>query len=273
MIRHQQRILQAEEPTLALKPTVNPYRFAAYLIVQRLRWDLRPESWRSRQALRNMRDRYAGQKAVIVCNGPSLLKSDLSLLDGIFTFGLNKINLLFDKSTFRPSCIVSVNPYVLEQNADFYNRTDIPLFLDSAALGKVHPRPGVIFLHSTEQRKFARDCSVSIYQGATVTFVAMQLAYHLGFSRVALIGCDHTFSAKGPANKTVVAEGRDADHFDPNYFSGGMKWQLPDLVESEAAYTMARDIFYASGREIVNCTEGGQLEVFHRQPLVEFVRS
>ncbi len=272
-MKHEQRPLPDEEPTLALKPTINPYRYAAYLLVQRLRWDLRLESWRSRRILRSLRDRYRGQKAVIICNGPSLLKSDLSLLDGVFTFGLNKINLLFERSSFRPSCIVAVNPLVIEQNASFYNQTDIPLFLDSHALGLIRSRSGVVFLHSSGQRKFARDCSVSIYQGATVTFVAMQLAYHLGFSRVALIGCDHTFSTKGPANKTVVAEGRDANHFDPNYFSGGMRWQLPDLVESEASYALARDVFAASGREIVNCTEGGALEVYRRQSLAEFVQS
>ena len=120
-------------------------------------------------------------------------------------------------------------------------------------------------------KQFARDCSISIYQGHTVTFVAMQLAFHMGFKDVALIGCDHNFETKGPPNKIVVSEGKDENHFDPNYFSGGMKWHLPDLFESEVSYTLARDVFQAYGRNIYNATEGGNLEIFQRIHLKEFL--
>lgn len=256
-----------------LRPTINPYRHAASAVAERLRWDLRPESWRSRRGLRRWRDRHEGRKAVVLCNGPSLLKTDFSLLEGVFTFGLNKINLLFERSTLRPSCVVAVNPFVIEQNAGFYNETELPLFLDSGATGHVRRRPNVLFLHSGRQVKFARDCSVSIYQGHTVTFVALQLAFHMGFREVALVGCDHSFSSKGPPNEVVTAGEKDPDHFDPNYFAGGVKWQLPDLVQSEAAYVLARDTYEAFGRRIVNATEGGALEVFPRTGLAEFLTS
>ena len=75
----------------------------------------------------------------------------------------------------------------------------------------------------------------------------MQLAFHLGFSEVVLIGVDHSFADKGPANKLVTASGADANHFDPNYFGVGVKWQLPDLEVSEAAYRLARDAFRRAG--------------------------
>jgi len=253
------------------RPETNPYRIAVKLALHRLKWDLSPQSWASRARLRAWKDRYAGRKAVILGNGPSLLKTDFSLLEGVFTFGLNKINLLFEKSRFRPSCIVAVNGFVIEQNADFYNRTELPLFLDYRALGRVKPRDNVMFLHECGQRRFARDCSMSIYQGFTVTFVAMQLAYHMGFRDVAIIGCDHNFAVSGPANKTVVSDERDESHFDPNYFAGGVKWQLPDLYQSEISYTMAREAFAAGGGRIVNATEGGKLEVYPRMPLAAFV--
>ncbi len=260
-----------ENPVLQARPTINPYRHALYELGSRLLWDIKPASWQSRWRLRAVKDRFIGRKAVILCNGPSLLKSDLSLLDGVFTLGLNKINLLFERSLFRPSCIVAVNRFVLEQNVDFYKQTHLPLFLDSAGTDIIGARKNIVFLHSSRQRKFARDCSMSIYQGATVTFVALQLAFHLGFQQVALIGCDHNFSAKGTPHKVVVSGDHDTDHFDPNYFAGGMRWQLPDLVESEASYALARETFQAAGRQVINCTEGGQLEVFPRMTLAEFV--
>ena len=258
-------------PLADRRPSINPYLSAAGLVVKRIAWDLRPESWRSRSKIRAWSDKYKGEKAVILCNGPSLLKTDFSLLQDTFTFGLNKINLLFDKKDFRPSCIVAVNPFVLEQNADYYNETDISLFLDSFGMRYVSPRESISFMHSTAQHGFARDCSVSINQGYTVTYVAMQLAFHMGFTKVALVGCDHNFATKGNANETVVSGDKDESHFDPNYFAGGVKWQLPDLFESEVGYTRAKLMYECFDRKIVNSTEGGKLQVFERESLQQFL--
>lgn len=254
------------------RPALNPYRHAANIVLNRLKWDANPASWSSRARLRQWHNRHVGKKAVIVCNGPSLLKADFSLLGGVFTFGLNKINMLFDKSDFRPSCVVSVNQLVLEQNAAFFSQTELPLFLDRAATSLVSYRKNVAFLDSASRLSFARDCSLAVYQGYTVTNVALQLAFHMGFQNVALIGCDHTFATKGRANKTVVSGDRDLSHFDPNYFAGGAKWQLPDLLQSEVSYSLARDVFAAHGRRLVNATDGGELEIFDRMSLQTFVK-
>lgn len=257
--------------TAEQRPGIIPYLVAAELLWKRLRWDLRAEAWRSRRALREWKDRFRGGKAVILCNGPSLLKTDFSTLDSVFTFGLNKINLLFDKTPFRPSAVVAVNPFVIEQNLEFYKSTEIPLFIDSGGYAALGSRPNLCYVHSTGVHRFARDCSWSVFQGHTVTYVALQLAFHCGFEKVAVIGCDHNFSAEGPANAVAVAGDRDNDHFDPNYFSGGVPWQLPDLVESEIAYMRAARAYRDASRLLVNATEGGRLEVFPRMPLDEFL--
>jgi hypothetical protein len=259
-----------QDPILNAAPTVNPYRHAANAVMQRLKWDLKYESWVSRAALKKLKDKYTGQKAVILCNGPSLLKTDFSLLNNVYTFGLNKINLLFAKTDFRPNAIVAVNSFVIEQNMDFYNETTIPLFLDSHASGLLKRKKDVIYLPSSHQVKFARDVSMSVWQGATVTNVAIQLAYHMGFKSVALIGCDHNFAEKGPANLTAI-KGNESSHFDPNYFPAGVKWQLPDLVTSEYGYHLAQGTFLATNRQIYNCTDGGKLEIFERKPLIDFI--
>lgn len=255
---------------------LNPYISAAGLIVRRLKWDIHPWSWKSRKKIKNWKNRYKQQKAVILCNGPSLNNVDFNMLQhsNVFSFGLNKINLLFEKFDYRPSCIVAVNPFVIEQNKEFYNTTDIPLFIDAKGKKWIKFRENVHFLHSTgAPGDFARDCSISINQGATVTYVAMQLSFHMGFSDVALIGCDHNFKTKGPPNKKVQGENNDPNHFDPRYFSNGVTWQLPDLSASEFHYEKAGNIFAHFGRRIVNCTEGGNLEIFDRMSLKEFLSS
>ena len=261
------------DPLKIQRDALNPYRVGLGMAWHQFKWDVKPEAWRSRSVIRSWKDRYAGKKAVILCNGPSLLKVDFDALQssGVFCFGLNKINLLFDKTHFRPSCVVAVNHLVLDQNADFYNKTEIPLFLNNHAASMVKSRPNVAFLSSSKYPMFSRDCSLGIFEGYTVTFVALQLAFHMGFREIALVGADHNFASKGPANQTVVSGEKDESHFDPNYFAGGMKWQLPDLFQSEVAYTMARDMYAAYGGRVVNATEGGLLEVFQREEFTKFI--
>lgn len=253
--------------------SLNPYRAGFAAIARRLVWDLDFRSWRSRAALRRLRNAHAGGKAVILCNGPSLNRVDFEQLRGHFTFGLNKINLLFDRVDFRPSAVVSVNQRVIQQNADFYNATDIPVFVDWRGRDVILQREGVIFLHTTGLRGFAYDCSISLDQGFTVTYVALQLAAHMGFRDVALVGCDHNFATRGPANATVVSGELDPNHFDPRYFAGGVSWDLPDLIQSEVSYLIAKQAFGNLGGRVVNCTEGGKLEILPRTSLTDFLGS
>lgn len=273
-MNHAQRQIDPDNQFVQQRPDNNPYRTGAQMVLRRLRWDLRPASWSNRRRLRAVRDTAKTDKAVICCNGPSLLKTNFGLLadhDGVASFGLNKINLLYDKTDWRPDHIVSVNPLVLEQNAAFFNESDTPLFLSSVASRWIRSRQNTFLLNNTGNRKFARDVSFAINQGATVTYTAMQVAFHLGYREIALVGCDHNFTNKGAAHKTVVSGEADADHFDPRYFAGGVKWQLPDLVESERQYMLAGAVYEAFGGRVVNCTAGGKLEIFPRMSLEEFV--
>jgi hypothetical protein len=101
-----------------------------------------------------------------------------------------------------------------------------------------------------------------VWEGATVTNVALQLAFYMGFEQVILIGVDHNFESKGDANKTVVSDGDDPNHFDPRYFGKGFRWQLPDLETSEIGYEMARKAYEKAGRQVLDATVGGKLTIF-----------
>ena len=54
-----------------------------------------------------------------------------------------------------------------------------------------------------------------------MTYVALQVAFYLGFEQVILIGVDHNFATKGKPNTTVVSQGDDPNHFNPAYFGKG----------------------------------------------------
>lgn len=266
--------LPNQNPVLLKPDKINPYYIAYRLFRARLRWDLDYRSWVSRSRMKNWKDANKGKKGVILCNGPSLNKVDFEILrdENIVTFGLNKINLLFDRTEFRPTCIVAVNPLVVEQNRGFYHETNIPLFIDAYSRHHVRFRSNVVFMHSSHTYAFARDCSYSICQGSTVTYVAMQLAFHMGIRELTLVGCDHSFGARGLPHQTVQEAGKDSNHFDPNYFANGDYWQLPDLLASELSYRDAGLQYESNGGVIYNSTDGGELEIFKRLSLKSFIQ-
>lgn len=214
-----------------------------------------------------LRDQHRGQRAFIIGNGPSLGRTDLALLRSEFTFGLNRIYLMFEKLGFSTSCLVSVNELVVEQSVREMQALAIPRFfswrtrhLISQSEARSAPP---IFLYTTyESPAFARDVRGRVWEGATVTYVALQLAFHMGFEQVILVGVDHDFASKGEANKVVVSEGDDPNHFSPAYFGKGFRWQLPDLATSELSYGMARAVFESAGRKVIDATVGGKLMVF-----------
>lgn len=234
-----------------------------------LAWALSRERGRSRRALERFKDAHGGQRCFILGNGPSLQKTDLSLLRGEITLGMNRIYLAFDSMGFSTTYYVSVNTLVIEQCAEEIRSLTMPKFVTWRGREWLGRQPNLIYLDTdyTGAPAFSTDARGRIFEGSTVTYVALQLAFHMGFEEVILIGVDHRFSAQGPANATVVSQEGDRDHFSQDYFGPGFRWQLPDLEASEAAYRLARQAFEASGKRVLDATVGGALEVF---PKVEY---
>ncbi len=224
--------------------------------------------WRreSKSRLAAMKDKYRGKRCFIIGNGPSLRETDISKLKGEFTFGMNRIYLAFEDWGFETSFLVSVNDLVIEQCVDDFLSLEIPRYFSWRSRRYFPELPLSqlpTFLHTTYTGpKFSPDVSGRVWEGATVTNVCLQLAFHMGFDQVILIGVDHSFAAKGKPNTTVVSKGDDQSHFDPRYFGKGFRWQLPDLDTSEQGYWMARQAYEAANRSVVDATVGGQLQVF-----------
>jgi hypothetical protein len=65
----------------------------------------------------------------------------------------------------------------------------------------------------------------------------------------------------------IMSKESDPNHFHPNYFGPGKTWKDPKLDMVSRAYRLAKDVFEQDGREILNCTAGGNLEVFSRAEL------
>ena len=218
----------------------------------------------SKHKLQQLVNIHQNKRCYIIGNGPSLRQTDMTKLQGELTFGLNRIYLLFPELGFPTTYLVSVNDLVLEQCVTEMKDLDMPKFLTWRARRWFGNDPRIIYLDTdfTGEEDFCRYITGRIFEGFTVTYVALQLAYHMGFNQVFLVGVDHNFVTQGAANQAIVSQGDDPNHFAPNYFGKGFKWQLPDLQGSERAYTMAREVYTNDDRQVLDATIGGKLNIF-----------
>jgi hypothetical protein len=230
--------------------------------------------WRreSIKRLTSLKDVHKGRRAFIIGNGPSLKQTDLGKLRNEITFCMNRFYLAFPELGFTATYLCVTNDLVVEQFVDDINNLPIPKFIAWRSHRHFSPQlpitqlPTFVYTSYTGP-KFAGDVRGRVWEGATVTNLALQLAFHMGIEKAILIGVDHNFADKGEANKTIVSEGDDQNHFLPNYFGKGVRWQLPDLDTSEIGYALAREAYRKAGREVVDATVGGELLIF---PKVEY---
>lgn len=223
--------------------------------------------WRreSIHKLAALKDSHRGERCFLVGNGPSLKQTDLSKLKGEFTFGFNRIFLAEAELGFKPSILVSINDLVIEQSVDVLSALQMPKFFAWRARKWLKMDENTHFIYTSYTGPgFSKDVTGRVWEGATVTNVALQLAFHMGFEKVILIGVDHSFANKGKPNTTVVSDGADPNHFSGAYFGKGFRWQLPDLETSERGYRNARLAFESAGRQVVDATIGGQLTIFEK---------
>jgi len=238
----------------------------------RIQYGLSPAGRRSAAELARMRDRHAGRRCIIVGNGPSLKLMDLEPLRSEVTFGLNRGYLLFHKLGFATTYLVAINVQVVDQFATEILAESSTTFISWHARRFLPRGHQAILMRPVRGPFFSTDPARGIWNGATVTYAALQLAYHMGFAEVVLIGVDHSFTTRGPAHQLVTSSGDDANHFDPSYFGKGVRWELPNLPLSEVAYRLARSAYEADGRRIVDATVGGELTVFPKVDLEEALR-
>ena len=234
---------------------------------QAMAWHLSGRAKANRKRLRNFKDLHEGARCFIIANGPSLARTDLRPLKAETTFGMNRIYLNFKEMGFQTSYYLAINELVLNQFAGEIAYLGMPKFLNWNQRKRFREVNDLNYLrlklgfHDT----FISDISRPLCSGGTVTFAALQVAFYMGFQQVVLVGLDHRFASKGRPNEVQVrAEARDQNHFHPNYFPAGSRWQLPDLRRSELAYGLARRAYEAEGRIILDATVDGACPVFEK---------
>ena len=232
-----------------------------------------------RPKLKELQDKYAGSdRCFIIGNGPSLNRTDLSMLKDEVTFAVNGFFLKSYDLDWVPTFYVVEDHLVAEDRGEWINAFDGPtkLFPVYLAYCLDENDDTVFFNHQArvsypEGFDFSQNASDITYAGCTVTFTCMQLAFYLGFKEIYLVGVDASYaipkdvSAGDEYNVGVLdMQSDDPNHFHPDYFGKGFRWHDPQVDKMVEAYEEARRVTAAAGSRIINATVGGELEVFER---------
>jgi hypothetical protein len=229
-----------------------------------LLWYARHGAW-----IPKFRNKYRGEDCFLLANGPSLNAVDFERINNYHLIGLNKIYLLFERAKLDLTFHVAINSLVIEQSWQQFAGLRCPSFLSHRPASTLVEDEGNVHYVLTEQSWMPRFSTVvdsPLWEGSTVTYAALQLAFFMGFRRVFIVGMDHRFNVQGPANSEQKLIGADSNHFDGRYFSDS-QWHLPDLEGSEMAYLIARFAFQKQRRAIYDATYGGACTVFDKLSL------
>jgi hypothetical protein len=226
----------------------------------------------TKEVLSNLRARSRQRPLLVVGNGPSLNRTPLDHFAHCPSIGMNKIDLIYPKTAWRPSAIVCVNNLVVRQHRRAFAQSEIPVlmawkcrwFMRGVAAKNVH------YFKNAATDRFSVDASSWVGSlSSTVAYAALQFAYYLEGDPVILMGLDHRFDSNPHQNGIARFTGEDANHFDSNYFQDGQYWGLPDLEGNERSYRIARGAFEAAGRTVLDATVDGALNVFEKIDIAE----
>ena len=243
--------------------------------------------------IRAFRGRYEGKRCFIIGNGPSLRPEDLDLLKQEYTFGANRIYLMYGRTLWRPTFYVCQDKDMLK--AEQMNITGgkagvdpCSCFIGYNSMKKTGTRfpdsnPYLMDNRAALWRKeglpFSFDCERQVADGTTVTYSSIQLAVYMGFTRIYLLGMDHHFPHTIDKNRRITYDAAVRSHFDPRYKDiyetveqkRTIVLAVYDQEMAEAAYKSALAAAGSRGVGIFNATRGGELEVFPRVRLEQVI--
>lgn len=212
---------------------------------------------------------HKGKRIFVVGSGPSLRIEDLNTLhqNHEICIASNFTYRAYDMTPWRADyyCMVdgvAVNCWKAERTSiegtifvgDSYHYAECDY---NNELNYFHRKNEV---HYPNYARFSDDLTKGLYDGATVTYSAIQLAAYMGAEEIYLLGMDHGWKEGTKLSNT---------HFIKNYITE--KDDVPKYNRAifrkdnmEKAYEGAELYSRKHGFRIYNATRGGFLEVFER---------
>ena len=224
------------------------------------------------------KDIHKGKRCFIIGNGPSLNDTDLNLIKDEYSFAMNRVGLIYEKTEWRPTYFVcptgnsqrdnwkvdilkSVKLGIpcwfwnQDYNKKLYSENKNIIYVDC----KHHHESAEALLENTPVEWFSTECDKWVSKYGTSLTVATQLAYYMGFSEIYLLGCDLGFNSK-------------SHHFSEKYDVGGsIPMASLDPVMS-SGHILMKKASDKLGFKIYNASKGGVLEIHERVDYEDIIK-
>jgi len=220
-----------------------------------------------KQELLKFKDIHKGKRCFIVATGPSLRVQDLDKLheNGEICISMNRIFNIFDKTQWRPDYYMIGDMEMIEDLSEQIADLKLPykfVATEPKSYWKNPKSKGSIpyklllrgYIHNTPQ--FSANVERGVCHGTNITYLCIQLAVYMGFSKIYLLGVDFNYTPNvyDAANHF---EGCDTPQnrirLNPIY---------PEKVQ--LSYEVAKQYCNREQIHVYNATRGGKLEVYDR---------
>lgn len=217
-----------------------------------------------------MKDRYLGERIWLICGGPSVRGFDVGQLNGK-TAAINEIGIDLETDFWLGNDNVDRYP------AEFWQRDTLKLLRTGltaeikAAATNLIEYPVAEHHHKLRVHEFMTDRRVcwgaaAYHNGGTVHRKSIMLAafgvlYRLGFREVALLGCDWSQNIGDPYA-----------HNHKNMTENEVRLSNLQFDFMEQWFAQLLPLFRHLEFKILNCTDGGGLNLFERADWREISR-
>ena len=238
-----------------------------------------------RKKIKLLEKKYEGKRCFIIGNGPSLTPGDLQMLRNEFCFAANRIYEMYEKTEWRPTFYTIQDIYVadefensiinaMEESEISFIRQTLDKKLNPLKKDCVIGIPIWSRLRKDGSRPFSNNLQKFAFDGATVTYLSMQLASYLGFKEIYLLGVDHSFPYEIDENGEIklVDNTISAHFFETENDKISTHMRANNRIKVTRAYESAEKASKTGGFRIYNATRGGKLEVFERVVLEEILK-
>lgn len=234
--------------------------------------------------MKQLYNTHQGESCFVIGNGPSLTADDLNTLaeKKIDCFAMNRIYKIFPQTKWRPTYYVNMDWMLIRDVLEEVNKVPakqklFPIHHFSHRAFRKNRKNianKTIYNDIYSQNKILSiDCSQTVCEFGTVTISAIQLAAHMGYRNIYLLGVDHNFDNVIDENGNTVINKDVKNYFCDNYDNDLQDYVVHNLGRTTKGYYAVQEFYSKHGVNIYNATRTTKLEAFPKISFEEAVEN
>jgi len=222
-----------------------------------------------------------GKRIFLVGNGPSLNDMNLDLLENEDSIAMNRIELIYPKTKWRPSYYIFCSSNCTDRRwGKGWSKSVVKASKEPKTTPLIWNRykgdieknasesldESTIFLKSFSENKvgndncFSTDAEKRLDKSGTSMNVALQLAYYMEYDEVYLIGIDSNWKTLADSKKNDKG---DENHFHPDYHASIGNGEH-EFWRMNTTHKTARKFYDKRGTKIMNAGINSAIDAYEK---------